>query len=136
MNTIRSNKFHSTFYYFLILLSELFIELFIHIDFLHYRVVGIQNSDTVASDGSSETFKTDCENRQPSMAIVQAIATIEGVEPTAVDFSLYEAIDPEALNALVCSDMTEGDVVIQFTTDEYQIQVQSDETVTVEYRTK
>ncbi|ELY90756.1 HalOD1 output domain-containing protein [Natrialba taiwanensis] len=52
---------------------------------------------------------------QPSIEILQQIATAEGVEPTELEPPLYNVIDPDALDALVQSmaDRTNTDFETQ-----------------------
>lgn len=38
-----------------------------------------------------------------SAAVVRAVAEHEGIDPVAVDPPLYDAVDPDALNALLAS---------------------------------
>lgn len=72
----------------------------------------------------------------PSMAVVRAVAALEDVEPVAVD-PLYDAVDPDALDALVSSADADGDgdLRVSVTVGEYRvtispttIQLRSDET--------
>lgn len=61
----------------------------------------------------------------PSEDIVQAVAVREGTDPTALD-PLYEAIDPDALDAVVDSG-----AVVTFEYEGYEITV-DEGTVTIE----
>jgi hypothetical protein len=69
------------------------------------------------------------------MAIVQAIASIEGVETTEVD-CLYDAIDPEALDRLVEASAPKNSLVVEFRMSGYQVRVRGDRTVVVEEQTE
>jgi len=76
--------------------------------------------------GGTKVFETqyDWSNTAPSVAVINAIATIENIEPTnfsvAFDTTLFDHIDPEALDALI----TEGnEISISFSCCDYRIQV-------------
>ncbi|QCS42187.1 HalOD1 output domain-containing protein [Natrinema versiforme] len=60
----------------------------------------------------------------PTVAIVNAIAGIEGVDPTdlstALGTTLYEQIDPEALDTLV---ITGSHPEVAFTVDDYRVEI-------------
>jgi hypothetical protein len=47
-----------------------------------------------------------------SAAVIREVATREGVDPTELDGSLYEAINPDALDLLF--NESEGSVVFEF----------------------
>ncbi|QLG48269.1 HalOD1 output domain-containing protein [Natrinema halophilum] len=60
----------------------------------------------------------------PTVAIVNAIAGIENVDPTdlpvTLNTALYDHIDPEALDTLVT---TSNDPKLSFAIDEYRIEI-------------
>lgn len=61
--------------------------------------------------------------------IVQKIADLEGVEPLDLETPLYEAIDPEALEALLTDTITgerRDNVSVEFQYYGYDIVVDSD----------
>ena len=60
-------------------------------------------------------------------AVVEAIADARSVDPTDLEFRLYEVIDPEALDRL-CSGG--GDVVVEFSVEDHRVRISGD-TVTV-----
>ncbi|WP_306059841.1 HalOD1 output domain-containing protein [Natronococcus wangiae] len=64
----------------------------------------------------------------PHVAVIDALASLENIEPTAVDTELgivlYDYIDPAALNSLVTSGTETNDVEISF-------EIDSDETYSV-----
>ncbi|MFP8952694.1 HalOD1 output domain-containing protein [Natrialbaceae archaeon A-arb3/5] len=72
-------------------------------------------------------FQDEHVDPKPSTALVEAIATLEGVAPdalpTARGICLHEYVDPEALDTLVTE--TE-DVSVQTTVDEYEVTVTAD----------
>ena len=67
--------------------------------------------------------------------IVTAVAEQEGVEPTALDSRLYEAIDPDALSTLV-ENARETGVTIGFDYAGYRVTVVADGTTYVEVSEK
>lgn len=77
-------------------------------------------------DGDSGFVQSNCDwsNRSPSIAVVDAIAALENVESTGLsdvlDATLFEYVDPEALDALVTGD---GLVSISFPVDDYTVRI-------------
>lgn len=67
-----------------------------------------------------------------TQAIVQEIASLEGVEPGDLP-PLYETIDPEALNRTLKS-LSDGEGSFEFTYADYDVTVDSTGDVTVEPR--
>jgi len=68
------------------------------------------SSATVGSEDHEPTSETvrvgyDCDDTPPSLAVVEAIADLAGVEPTNLadetGIVLYEHVDPDALDTLV-----------------------------------
>ncbi|MFC7213532.1 HalOD1 output domain-containing protein [Saliphagus sp. GCM10025334] len=82
------------------------------------------------------TFETEFSDRTPSMAIIEAIATIEGVDPLETDFTLYEYLDPVALDTLFCSSATdtegENELAAHFEIENYSVTVEADGVLTIE----
>jgi hypothetical protein len=71
----------------------------------------------------------------PSIAVVEAVAECEGVEPRDLDCVLAEAIDPTALDELFESPFTDGDdsaAFVRFDYCGYVVTVRSNRTVEVE----
>jgi len=66
----------------------------------------------------------DWSNIAPSKAIVKAIASIENVEaidlPEVLDSTLYDHVDPEALDLLLSDD---DHILVSFTMGEYKVQI-------------
>lgn len=87
--------------------------------------------DDLPPDGETRTFETEYDDRPPSIAIVEAIASIEGVRSTDVDFSLYDSVDSDALDTLF-ADGDDGGVVAVFHVSDYVVTVRDDGTITVE----
>ncbi|MFO8116333.1 MAG: HalOD1 output domain-containing protein [Halorubrum sp.] len=73
-----------------------------------------------------------CDDRTPSLAIVEAIADLTGVEPGALAHDagivLYDHVDPDAIDTLVAHHPDSG-VDLSFTVDEYDVRVDPDEVV-------
>lgn len=69
-----------------------------------------------------------------SVAVVEAIADREGVDPTEVDVHLAEHVDPDALDALYRHASTNADDSwsIEFDADGHRVTVRSDGRITVD----
>lgn len=89
---------------------------------------------------SDHLFETDWGGRPPSVAIVKAIAAVEGEQPTAVDFTLSESINPDALNTLLNTQETDEEtaagVVAEFPVKDYDVTLATDGTLTLEASTE
>ncbi|WP_306058268.1 HalOD1 output domain-containing protein [Natronococcus wangiae] len=91
-----------------------------------------QVGDGRGSDSTTIHFKRtyDWSATSPSIATVTALATVTGVDQTelATEFgtTLYDHVDPEALDALV-RDQKSEQVTVSFTIDHYQIWFEGDE---------
>lgn len=72
----------------------------------------------------------------PSRAVIEEVAASEGVEPADLETPLYEAIDPDALNALLGgpSRYTEAPLYVEFTYAGYDVRVSSEGAVSVSRR--
>lgn len=57
-----------------------------------------------------------------SIAVVRTIAALENVDPTALEFTLYEYADPTALDRLIAHAGT-GSTEIRFTVHGYRVSV-------------
>jgi len=66
-----------------------------------------------------------------AVEIVSTVAEYEGVEPTSLDSRLYEAVDPDALAALVDSDPS-TQLTLSFNYAGYRVTVIADEDVVVD----
>lgn len=66
-------------------------------------------------------------DRPPSLTIVEAIADLEEVDPTELDFTLYDYIQPDALDTLVQS----GSVTVTFTITQYKVHITESGTVRI-----
>ena len=68
----------------------------------------------------------------PSQAIIERIADLEGICPTELTPPLYSAVDPDALDALVSSPAGESSVSVRFTYKEYDIRITSGGSVSID----
>lgn len=72
-----------------------------------------------------------------SVAIVQAIAALENVDPVAnpvdLGFTLYDYVDPSALEAVVGDGTGNGAVLVTFEIDDYQVRVEDTGRLVVDY---
>ncbi|WP_435074032.1 HalOD1 output domain-containing protein [Halorubrum sp. HHNYT27] len=70
------------------------------------------------------------DGRSPSLAVVEGIAELAGVDPEALGAEtgviLYDHVDPDALNAIVADH---PDASISLPIDEYDVRVEGDEAV-------
>lgn len=57
-----------------------------------------------------------------SIAVVRTIAALENVDPTALEFTLYDYIDPVALDRLIAHAGT-GSTEVRFTVRDYRVSV-------------
>jgi hypothetical protein len=80
------------------------------------------------SERQSKERQVEPVAQRPSQAVVEAVASKEGVEPIEIGPLAYD-IDPDALNRLVQS-MDEGSITFGF--EGYQVRVDSDGGVVVE----
>lgn len=69
-------------------------------------------------------YKTE---QPPSLAVVTALADLKEKEPTDLDYTLYNYIQPQALDTLTQS----GTVEITFTVEQYTIHIREDDTVRI-----
>ena len=70
----------------------------------------------------------------PSLEVVEAIAAREGLDTTDLDVSLYESIDPDALDALVETSRdrpARSPIRVQFSYHGYDVTVSSDGSLSV-----
>lgn len=83
--------------------------------------------DSIETGSKSVQARYDWRTTQPSIAIINAIATLENVEPiklsTALDTTLFDHVDPESLDTLVTND---GHISISFPIREYNVQIDGD----------
>lgn len=95
--------------------------------------------DDFPPSGGSVVLEQEYDAETPaSIAVVQAICTLEHLEPTTavteLGFTLYEHIDPEALDMILTDGTGSGETVITFkveTTDEYIVEITDTGTITI-----
>jgi len=100
----------------------------------HRTTAGAQN------DGSQRGAESDADGVQtrftaddsPSEQIIQTVAQVKGVEPTALE-PLYNVVDPDALDTLFADPhvFDENPVVATFTMAECRVRIHSDGTLAV-----
>ena len=69
------------------------------------------------------------EEVSPSESVIESVATREGVDPMDLDVPLFDAVDPDALDALVRTGSDEGNrppIQVSFTYLGYNVIVASD----------
>lgn len=69
------------------------------------------------------------EEVSPSESVIESVAAREGVDPTELDVPLFDAIDPDALDALVRTANDEQDrppIQVSFIYHGYNVIVSSD----------
>ena len=83
--------------------------------------------------GPSPLYETchDGDDRHISTTIIEAVARVEGVDPTSTDLRLYDAVDLEALDALFEQSGTDGDWQFEFSVHGFRIIVDGDGYVSV-----
>jgi hypothetical protein len=68
-------------------------------------------------------------------AIIEALARVENVDPVDLEVSLYDAVDPDLIDALgqtiATSSGGDPDWWYQFTLDPYTVEISSDGTISV-----
>lgn len=85
----------------------------------------------VTTDANGEILyraRADPESNRPiSEAVVEALATVENVEPENLDLRLYDSLDTDALDRL-CEVTAERPERLQvvFTIGEYEVSVEDD----------
>lgn len=80
--------------------------------------------DTIEYDREQRTYRAQYEETRddPNIAIVEAVAAIEQIEPTAAE-TLRDRIEPEALDAILRSA---NDCHVQFAYQGYHVAIDSD----------
>lgn len=89
--------------------------------------------DSVAFHAESETYRAefDPETTDASIAVIGALAELTATDPT--DFEpLYEAVDTDALNAIIRSPGTTSDTEVSFAFAGQDVTVDSGGTVAVD----
>lgn len=87
--------------------------------------------DSHMSTENTEGRQYDFDGTDPTVAIVQTLADVTGEEPTEVE-SLFDHVDPDALNTLLLSSNGSGHVTtVSFTVTDRRVNVGSDGFVVV-----
>jgi len=81
----------------------------------------MQSTETTV--GSIEA-QYDWSETTPSFAVINAVAVLENVEPvalsTTLEATLFESVDPEALDALVTDG---GPLAVSFSFEDYHVRI-------------
>lgn len=85
---------------------------------------------TNSSDSSTVQFRRtyDWTATSPSVAAVEALASVEGVDPLELDVALYDHVDPEALDALIDGEKPRS-IRVTFSVGYYHVTFEGDELV-------
>ncbi|UHQ99025.1 hypothetical protein HYG81_25100 (plasmid) [Natrinema zhouii] len=75
--------------------------------------------EAMAGSDDPDTPYEYSSEQPPSIAIVNALADLEEVDPTELDYTLYDYAYPEALDTLTQS----GNVEITFTVEQYKVHI-------------
>lgn len=78
-----------------------------------------------------QTVKAD--SRSPSEAVIDAVAAVEGVQPTELTPQLYDVVDPEALDKVFAGRASLGKVVFNYIS--YEVSVHADGYVAIKDHT-
>lgn len=86
----------------------------------------------------SKVQTTMAEETPPSQLVVETIAEADSVDPVDLDSSLYEAIDPDALDQIFAATPLNGrmDGEVTFPYEGYDVTVSGDGYVSVEERSR
>jgi hypothetical protein len=74
-------------------------------------------------NGVTVSQQYDWGETNPSIAIVEAVADLEGTEPAAVEVTLHEHVDADALDILLSNGRY---VSVSFTLGEYHVRIDGD----------
>jgi len=90
-----------------------------------------------SSKAKQSKYEYEYANREEPLttAVIEALARVENVDPTALGVNLYDAVDPDLIDALGQSIATasrgDSDWWYQFTIDSYTVEISSDGTISV-----
>ena len=93
------------------------------------------NSNTASDDPAGYVTEPSVRQsgpRTPQAAVVDALATVEGVDPLELDVALQDAIDGDAVEALAAH--AADDWRLTFDVGDHEVTVDGDGTVTVDDR--
>lgn len=77
------------------------------------------------TDSFDATHEWNRDGRPPSIAVVEAIAAMDGIDPTELDVVLYDYLDPDALDRLFRSQ-TGGDLEVEFRVRDLLVTIRAD----------
>lgn len=67
----------------------------------------------------------------PSIAVVETMAEVHGVEPTELDVTLYDIVDPDALDAIFLGG-TVGDISVRLQVGRHLVTIRGDGSIQIE----
>ena len=73
----------------------------------------------------------DSSDRPPSIAVIEAVAAIRGLEPLDLDITLYDFVDPDALDRLFL-EQKGGDLEVELHLDGFLVTIRSDGHLSIE----
>lgn len=78
------------------------------------------------SNRKGELYQTECDwsARTPSVAVIEAIATVESVDPANFSPLLHQHVNTEALDELVTGS---SNISVSFSFEGYQVQIDGDQ---------
>ncbi len=80
-----------------------------------------------------QTFSYDeLEAQSVSLAIIQAVATVADVDALSLQPRLYDVIDPDALERLLCDGKSDSLVEVSFEFGQYLVTVTNDNELVVQ----
>lgn len=94
--------------------------------------MGPKLRDSSRSESDRESLlRRNCDDEPVTVAVIDAVATMAGVEPTALP-PLYETIDPDALDGLFDAGSSDArSVRVSFSYADYEVAVEGGSSVTV-----
>lgn len=87
-----------------------------------------EQPDRGAIDASARPVRTEADlaDPVPSVAVVETIASIEGVDPVALSadggITLRDHVDPDALDRLLAGERGNS-IAVTFTVDDYRVRI-------------
>lgn len=85
-------------------------------------------NDVESDDGDGYTLDYTYDEATPaSIAVIQALCAIENIDPLnapeELGFTLYDHVNPDALDTIVADGSGSGDVIVDLTLNDYDISI-------------
>lgn len=92
----------------------------------------MKHHETPGANSMDDRTQTFSGEKSPTLAVVETVASVTGTEPTALP-PLYDAVNPDALNALFESSDSRAttDLQVSFAYNGYDVVVRGGPTLTV-----